>query len=83
MLLSFPEYFDINEFWLDSQTFFRSLIFTLSLPAFFYSQQVGYVSAYKVRRKKMLNIDVPIALGIIVMFFVVQLILYLIMDLVF
>jgi Cu+-exporting ATPase len=39
MLLSFPEYFDINEFWLDSyKPFFDH--FPLSLPAFFFSQQV-------------------------------------------
>jgi len=69
MLLSFPEYFDINEFWLDSyKPFFRSLIFALSLPAFFYSASGYYVSAYNSIRTKMLNIDVPIALGIIVMF---------------
>lgn len=70
MLLSFPEYFDINEFWLDTyKPFFRSLIFVLSLPAFLYSASGYYISAYKSIKTKMLNIDIPIALGIIVMFF--------------
>lgn len=69
MLLSFPEYFEVKEFWLDNyKPFFRWLIFALSLPAFFYSASGYYVSAYKSIKSKMLNIDVPIALGIIVMF---------------
>lgn len=69
MLLSFPEYFEANEFWLDQyKGFFRWLIFALSLPTFFYSASGYYVSAYKSIRSKMLNIDIPIALGIIVMF---------------
>jgi len=69
MLLSFPEYFEVKEFWLDNyKPFFRWLIFGLSLPSFFYSGSGYYVSAYKSLKSKMLNIDVPIALGIIVMF---------------
>ncbi|MFL9831541.1 heavy metal translocating P-type ATPase metal-binding domain-containing protein [Flavobacterium sp. ST-87] len=69
MLLSFPEYFEIREFWLDNyKPFFRWLIFALALPSFFYSASGYYVSAYKSIRSKMFNIDVPIALGIIVMF---------------
>jgi Cu+-exporting ATPase len=69
MLLSFPEYFEVNEYWLDTyKPFFRWLIFILSLPAFLYSASDYYVSAYKSIRSKMLNIDIPIALGIIVMF---------------
>jgi Cu+-exporting ATPase len=69
MLLSFPEYFEVNEFWLDQyRDFFRWLIFALSLPSFFYSASGYYVSAYKSIRSKMLNIDIPIALGIVVMF---------------
>ncbi|WP_026704094.1 heavy metal translocating P-type ATPase metal-binding domain-containing protein [Flavobacterium soli] len=69
MLLSFPEYFEDKEFWLDQyKGFFRWLIFALSLPSFFYSASGYYVSAYKSIKSGMLNIDIPIALGIIVMF---------------
>jgi Cu+-exporting ATPase len=69
MLLSFPEYFEVKEYWLDHyRGFFRWLIFALSLPSFFYSASGYYVSAYKSIKTKMLNIDIPIALGIIVMF---------------
>ncbi|WP_366187381.1 heavy metal translocating P-type ATPase metal-binding domain-containing protein [Flavobacterium ovatum] len=69
MLLSFPEYFEVGEFWLDTyKPFFRGLIFAMSLPAFLYSASGYYVSAYKSIKAGLLNIDVPIALGIIVMF---------------
>jgi Cu+-exporting ATPase len=69
MLLSFPEYFEVKEYWLDNyRPFFRGLIFALSLPSFLYSASGYYVSAYKSIKSKMLNIDIPIALGIIVMF---------------
>jgi P-type Cu+ transporter len=69
MLLSFPEYFDVNEFWLDQyKVFFRWLIFALSLPSFFYSASGYYVSAYNSLKSGMLNIDIPIALGIVIFF---------------
>ena len=69
MLLSFPEYFEVKEFWLDQyRDFFRILIFILALPSFFYSASGYYISAYKSIKSRMLNIDIPIALGIVVMF---------------
>jgi Cu+-exporting ATPase len=69
MLLSFPEYFEVEEYWLDQyRGFFRWLIFALALPSFLYSASGYYVSAYRSIKSKMLNIDIPIALGIIVMF---------------
>jgi len=69
MLLSFPEYFEVEEFWINQyRGFFRWLIFALALPSFIYSASDYYVSAYKSIKSKMLNIDIPIALGILVMF---------------
>ncbi len=73
MLLSFPEYFEVKEYWLDQyRGFFRWLIFALSLPSFFYSASGYYVSAYKSIKTNPevsgANIDIPIALGIVVMF---------------
>jgi len=69
MLLSFPEYFEVKEFWLDTyKPFFRWLIFALSLPSFLYSASGYYVSAYKSIKSGLLNIDIPIALGIIIFF---------------
>ena len=69
MFLSFPEYFEVNEFWLEHyKPLFRWLMFSLSLPVVFYSAQDYFISAYKGLKAKLLNIDVPIALGISVLF---------------
>jgi Cu+-exporting ATPase len=69
MFLSFPEYFEVNEFWLDRfKPMFRWLMFAFSLPVVFYSAQDYFISAFKGLRSKLLNIDVPIALGILVLF---------------
>ncbi|MEP2935942.1 MAG: heavy metal translocating P-type ATPase metal-binding domain-containing protein [Gilvibacter sp.] len=69
MFLSFPEYFDVNEFWLERfKHLFRWLMFAFSLPVVFYSAQGYFKAAFKGLKSKQLNIDVPIALGISVLF---------------
>ncbi|MGR7811954.1 heavy metal translocating P-type ATPase [Lacinutrix undariae] len=69
MFLSFPEYFEVGEFWLEQyKGLFRWLMFTFSLPVVFYAGLDYFISAYKGLRAKILNIDVPIALGIAVLF---------------
>ena len=69
MFLSFPEYFETSEFWLEQyKNIFRWLMFIFSLPVVFYSAKDYFISAYKGLRSKILNIDVPIALGILVLF---------------
>lgn len=69
MFLSFPEYFEVNEFWLEQyKPLFRWLMFTFSLPVVFYAAQDYFISAYKGLRAKILNIDIPIALGVVVLF---------------
>ena len=69
MFLSFPEYFEVSEYWLEQYKYlFRWLMFAFSLPVVFYAAQDYFVSAYKGLRSKLLNIDVPIALGILVLF---------------
>jgi len=69
MFLSFPEYFEVNEYWLEQyKPLFRWLMFTMALPVVFYSAQDYFVSAFKGLKAKLLNIDVPIALGIFVLF---------------
>ncbi|RIV35337.1 heavy metal translocating P-type ATPase [Flagellimonas lutimaris] len=69
MLFSFPEYFEVEEFWLDQyKHVFRWLMFAFSLPVVFYAAQDYFISAYKGIRSKLLNIDVPIALGILTLF---------------
>ncbi len=69
MFLSFPEYFEVNEFWLERfKHLFRWLMFAFSLPVVFYSGSGYFISAYKGLQSKILNIDVPIALGIATLF---------------
>lgn len=69
MLLSFPEYFDTNEFWLEKyKHLFRWSMFAMAIPVVFYSAKNYYISAYKGISHKILNIDVPIALGVSVLF---------------
>ncbi|UOB18902.1 heavy metal translocating P-type ATPase [Abyssalbus ytuae] len=69
MLLSFPEYFEVDEFWLNQyKPFFRYIMLAMSLPVVFYAASNYFLSAYKGLRSKFLNIDVPIALGVLVLF---------------
>lgn len=69
MFLSFPEYFELDEFWLNQyKPFFRQIMLAFSIPVVLYSAQDYFVSAYKGLKHKILNIDVPIALGILVLF---------------
>ena len=74
MLLSFPEYVEVfgevKEQWLDeNKGYFRWSMFILSLPVFFYSSTDYFKSAWQGLKNKYINLDVPIALGIIVIFF--------------
>ncbi|MFX0555574.1 heavy metal translocating P-type ATPase [Maribacter sp. CXY002] len=76
MFLSFPDYFDLTtsassggEYWLNQyQHLFRWLMFAFSLPVVFYAGADYFISAYKGLRSNILNIDVPISLGILVLF---------------
>lgn len=70
MMLSFPEYFQMDEFWLNRfKPFFRGIMLTMAVPALVYSGQDYLISAYKGLKHGILNIDVPISLGILVLFF--------------
>ena len=69
MFLSFPEYFEVDGFWIEKyKNIFRWLMFAFSLPVVFYAGKDYFISAFKGLRSKILNIDVPIALGISVLF---------------
>ncbi|MGL4584403.1 MAG: heavy metal translocating P-type ATPase [Flavobacterium sp.] len=69
MMLSFPEYFNIDDIWMRQyKDFFRWLILFMSLPVFFYSASPYYLAAWKGIKTKNYTIDIPMALGIIVMF---------------
>ncbi len=69
MMLSFPEYFSHGL--IDEQGLkltFSWLIFGLSIPVLFYSASEIFKSAWKGLRQKDLNIDVPLAIAIIITF---------------
>ncbi|HIP48622.1 MAG TPA: HAD family hydrolase [Lutibacter sp.] len=69
MLLAFPEYFETEGYWLDEFKYmFRWMMLTLSIPVVLYSAKDYFVTAYKGLIKGILSVDVPIALGIIVIF---------------
>lgn len=69
MLLTLPEYFDTEmshtpEF----QVFFRLANIVFSLPVLFYSSTIYFKSAWKAIQSKTVNIDIPIAVGLIVLY---------------
>ena len=66
MLFSFPEYLGLKDPAI--QLWFSYLNIALSLPVLFYSGWLYPVSAWSSLRKGVLNIDVPITLGIIALF---------------
>lgn len=69
MLLSFPEYFEVQDFWLDKyKPFFRWLMFALAIPTFFYSGSVYHKAAYHSLKARTFDINIPMSLGLIVMF---------------
>lgn len=72
MLLSFPEYFEVlgvEDVWLDTyKPFFRWLIFALAIPSFFYSGSIYHKAAYQSIKMKTFDINVPMSLGLVVMF---------------
>jgi Cu+-exporting ATPase len=70
MLLSLPEYVPGSEY-LEThfKDFFGMMNFFLVLPVFFYSGNDYLKSAYKAVKHKFINIDVPISLGILTLFF--------------
>ena len=69
MMMSFPEYLS-NKAGIEEQYahLFRYLNLLLALPVFFYSASEFFVTAWKGLRQKVLNIDAPIALAIIITF---------------
>jgi len=67
MMMSFPEYLS-SHVGIEHQyaMLFRFLNLALSIPTFFYSASEFYISAWKGLRQKILNIDAPIVLALII-----------------
>lgn len=69
MIMALPEYFDYEDPTLQTfLPFFRWLMLGLSVPVVVYSANEYFISAYKGLKHRYMNIDVPIALGITVLF---------------
>lgn len=69
MLISFPEYFGLDTFSKGSfSALFGYINLVLSLPVFLYSAQDYFKAAFSAIRGKYISIDLPLALGILVMF---------------
>mgnify|MGYP000387643315 CR=1 FL=1 len=69
MLLSFPEYFDTNGYLNDNfRKLFGYLNLFLATPVLLYSASDYFVSAFKALKRKYLNIDFPISVGILALF---------------
>ncbi|WP_421765105.1 heavy metal translocating P-type ATPase [Ekhidna sp.] len=69
MLMSMPEYLDRNFLLTDDfKTVFNWINFALSFPVVFYAASDYFQKAWKGIRYGNLNIDVPIALGILTLF---------------
>lgn len=69
MLLSFPEYLGLtNEHFKEFGTLFRYLILALSIPILFIAFKEYVSPAIKGLKSKFVSIDVPISLGILVLF---------------
>ncbi|MDR3273517.1 MAG: heavy metal translocating P-type ATPase metal-binding domain-containing protein [Flavobacteriaceae bacterium] len=70
MLLAFPEFFGKGDIWLEQYNhLFRTLMFLLSLPVVFYCAVDYYKSAWSALRHGILNIDLPIVIGLAALFF--------------
>lgn len=68
MILSLGEYFGLSTGDLALKELFTWLNALLALPVFFYGASGYLISAYQSLRERVINIDVPISLGIVTLF---------------
>lgn len=69
MLLSLPDYFDFTgDFHKNQGQYVGYLMVLLSLPVLFYSDVDYLKSAYRGFQQRIMNLDVPISLGIVALF---------------
>jgi Cu+-exporting ATPase len=69
MLWTFPEYLGLDESFESFRNFSAYLSLAISIPVLLFSARSYLVSAYHAVRTQQLNLDIPIALGILVLFF--------------
>ncbi|MDP2889888.1 MAG: heavy metal translocating P-type ATPase metal-binding domain-containing protein, partial [Bacteroidota bacterium] len=69
MIYHFPQYLPGNEFLeADMKKLFGWLSVLLAIPVLLYSGSDYFLTAYKSLKKKMISIDLPIALGLVTLF---------------
>lgn len=69
MFLAIATYFEQREPWLDQlRPWFDTIMFVLSVPVVIYSAQDYFIHSVKSIRKQIWSLDIPIALGISVLF---------------
>lgn len=69
MFFALPTYFEKSEPWLDElRPWFDALMFFLSIPVVFYAARHYFINSYKSISNKLWSLDIPIALGISVLF---------------
>ncbi|PKR79776.1 heavy metal translocating P-type ATPase [Brumimicrobium salinarum] len=68
MLWSFPEYLGLDDMFEDFRNFSAYLALAAAIPVLLYSASGYFISAYTAIKTKQLNLDIPVALGILVLF---------------
>lgn len=69
MFLALPTYFEKSEPWLDElRPWFDTMMFGLSIPVVFYAAQHYFTQSFKSIQQRVWSLDIPIALGISVLF---------------
>lgn len=68
MLFSLPEYFGLGDFEREYSALFAWLNLALALPVLLYCARDYFVSAVTSLKVKQVNLDVPLALGILILF---------------
>ncbi|PRD45593.1 heavy metal translocating P-type ATPase [Sphingobacterium haloxyli] len=69
MMISFPDYFGMAPFEQQYANFFAYMNLAFGIPVLLYSASDYFKSAWLSLKQKRLNLDVPLALGIFVLFF--------------
>jgi len=68
MLWSVPEYLGLDDMFANFRNFSAYLTLLVSIPVLLYSASGYFISAYTAIRTRQLNLDIPIAIGIMVLF---------------
>ncbi|TJY62399.1 HAD family hydrolase [Sphingobacterium alkalisoli] len=68
MMISFPDYFGMGVFEREYASFFGYMNLAFGIPVLLYSASDYFTSAWYSLKQRRLNLDVPLALGILVLF---------------